>query len=211
MELDSLEVKLKRKTQWDNNWFSSDGEVAMVIKEFSRRWRQSGEKEEGYQCSGSSSQMFKCYYCDKEDHMKRNCPKWKKDFRDEKPSAVGVTEGLYPGDGGDIFREPTESPGKSKSILDSDCQFHRSLVREHFGMCQLCVISTANMANGAQSWITGVGTVRIHMFDGVVWTVTGDRHVPGLKRYLIYVGTLGTKGFRYSSWGGVWMSVKELW
>jgi len=45
--------------------------------------------------------------------------------------------------------------------------------------------------------------VRIRMFDGVVLTVTGVRHVLGLRRNLISLGTLDMEGFQYSSQGGV--------
>ena len=58
------------------------------------------------------------------------------------------------------------------------------------------------MANGARSRVTRVGTVRIHMFDGVVRIVTGVKHVPGLKRNLISLGTLDKRGYRYPSQGG---------
>ena len=51
--------------------------------------------------------------------MKKNCPKRKKDLRDEKPSVVGVVEGSHLGDGGDVFLATAESPGKSDWILDS--------------------------------------------------------------------------------------------
>ena len=40
------------------------------------------------------------------------------------------------------------------------------------------------------------------MFDGVVRTVTRVRHMPGLKRNLISLGTFDTRGYRYSSQGG---------
>jgi len=40
------------------------------------------------------------------------------------------------------------------------------------------------------------------MFDGVVRIVIGDRHVLGLKRNLISLGTLDVKGYRYSSQAG---------
>ena len=40
------------------------------------------------------------------------------------------------------------------------------------------------------------------MFDGVVQTLTRVRHVLGLKRNLISLGTLHAKGYRYSSQGG---------
>ena len=41
------------------------------------------------------------------------------------------------------------------------------------------------------------------MFDGIVRTVTGVRHVPGLKRNLISLGPLDAKSYRYSCQGGV--------
>ena len=75
-------------------------------------------------------------------------------------------------------------------------------VREYFDTYQPCEKGTVNMANGTQSRIAGVGIVRIRMFDGVVRTVTGVRHVPGLKRNLISLGTLDARGDRYSSQGG---------
>ena len=78
-----------------------------------------------------------------------------------------------------------------------------SSVREHFDTCQPCVIGTVNVANGTQSQIASVGTVRIRLFDGAVGTVTEVRHVPGLKINLISLGTSDAKGFRYSYRGGV--------
>jgi len=164
---------LLNETQWGNNEFSNDGQVAMVTRKSSWRQGRSREKEEGSHCSGSHSQNFKCYCCNEEGHMKSNWSKGKGDLRDEKPSIVGLTEGSHQGDGGDVFLATAESPGKFDWILDSDCLFHMSLVREHFDACQPCVVGVANMENGTQSRITRIGTVQICMFDGVVQTVTG--------------------------------------
>jgi len=81
----------------------------MFTKVSSRRRRWSREKEEGFQCTRSSSGKFKCCYCDEEGHTKRNCSKRKKDLRDEKPSVVGVQEGSDLGDGGDLVLATSES------------------------------------------------------------------------------------------------------
>jgi len=78
--------------------------------------------------------------------MKKDCPKRKKDLRDEKPS-VGVAEGSSLCDGGDVFLPTAESPGKSDWILDSGCSFHMYLVREHFDTYQPCEKGIVNMAN----------------------------------------------------------------
>ena len=61
------------------------------------------------------------------------------------------------------------------------------------------------MENGTHSWVAGVGTIRIRMFDGVVQTVMGVRHVLGLKGNLISLGTLDARGYRYSSQGGAFL------
>ena len=171
----------------------------MVTKEYSRGQGRSKEKEEGSQHSRSSGRKFKCYYCDEEGHMKKGCPKRKKVLRDEKPSVMGVAEGSSLYDGGDVSLATAESPRKSNWILHLGCSFHMCSVIEHFDTYQPCEKGIVNMANGTQSRIVGVGIVRIHMFDGVVQTVTGVRHVPCLKRNLISLGTLDARGYRYSS------------
>ena len=106
---EAVAALLMNDTRRGNNGFSNDGQVAMVTKESSWRRGRSREQEEGSQCSRSNSQKFKCYYCDEEGHMKRNCPKRKKDLRDEKPSVVGVQEGSDLGDGGDLVLATSES------------------------------------------------------------------------------------------------------
>ena len=42
--------------------------------------------------------------------------------------------------------------------------------------------------------IAGIGAVRIKMFDGVVRTLDDVRHVPDMKRNLISLSTLDSKG-----------------
>ena len=81
----------------------------MVTREYSRRRVLSRENEERSLSSRSSSRKFKCYYCNEEHRMKKNCLKRKKDLRDQKPSVVGLAEGSHQGDGGDVFLATAES------------------------------------------------------------------------------------------------------
>jgi hypothetical protein len=46
-----------------------------------------------------------------------------------------------------------------------------------------------------------VGTVRLRMFDGMVRTLIGVKHVPNLKGNLISLGTLDLEGYRYAAQG----------
>jgi len=75
-------------------------------------------------------------------------------------------------------------------------------VREHFDTYQsTCEKGTVNMKNRAQSRVVGIAIVWIHMFDGVVQTVTRVRHVSNLKRNLISLGTLDARDKWYLSQG----------
>ena len=57
--------------------------------------------------------------------------------------------------------------------------------------------------NNATCKIVGVGSIQIKMFDGMVRTLSDVRHVPGLKKNLISLGTLDKNGCRIACQGGV--------
>ena len=59
------------------------------------------------------------------------------------------------------------------------------------------------LGNNASYRITGIRTIKIKMYDGVIKTLGDVRHVPDLKRNLISLSTLDSKGYKYISEGGV--------
>ncbi|KAH1073512.1 hypothetical protein J1N35_025840 [Gossypium stocksii] len=61
----------------------------------------------------------------------------------------------------------------------------------------------ALMGNNASCKITSVGTIKVKMFDGVVRILNDIRHVPELKRNLISLSTLDSKGYKYIVESGV--------
>jgi hypothetical protein len=64
------------------------------------------------------------------------------------------------------------------------------------------------MGNGAYCKITGIGNIRIKMFDGVVRTLCDVRHVPEVEKNLISLGTLDSNGYGYKSVSGVMKVIK---
>ena len=58
------------------------------------------------------------------------------------------------------------------------------------------------MGNDASCKIVGVGTVRIKMFDVIVRMLANVKHVQYLKRNLILLSTLDSKGYKYTDEGG---------
>ena len=54
------------------------------------------------------------------------------------------------------------------------------------------------------SWVMeGISTIRIKMFDGMVWELKEVRYVPQVKKNLISVGALKALGHRVSIRDGV--------
>jgi len=64
-------------------------------------------------------------------------------------------------------------------------------------------LTVVHMGNNAQCDVTGMGTIKIKTHDGVVRTLSNVHHVPDLKRNLISLGTLESKGCKYSAEDGV--------
>ena len=64
------------------------------------------------------------------------------------------------------------------------------------------------MGNNESCKTMGIGSIKIKMHDNVIRTLTNVKHVPGLKRNLISVGDLDSKGFKCKVEGGV-MQIKS--
>ncbi|KAG8478794.1 hypothetical protein CXB51_028696 [Gossypium anomalum] len=88
-------------------------------------------------------------------------------------------------------------------ILDSGCIFHMNPNWDWFITYETVSKGVVLMGNNASCKIAGVGTIKVKMFDGVTRTLSDVRHVPELKRNLISLSTLDSKGYRYTAESGV--------
>ena len=66
------------------------------------------------------------------------------------------------------------------------------------------------MGNNNSCRTVGIGSVRIKMFDGIVRTLKDVRHVPDLRKNLISLGVLESKGCKIIAEGGALKVVLEL-
>ncbi|CAN1242735.1 Retrovirus-related Pol polyprotein from transposon TNT 1-94 [Linum perenne] len=62
---------------------------------------------------------------------------------------------------------------------------------------------TVLIGDNSSCKVAGTESVQIEMFEGVVRTLTDVRHIPDLKRNLISLSTLDSKGYKYTGEGGV--------
>ncbi|KAG8492784.1 hypothetical protein CXB51_010266 [Gossypium anomalum] len=134
--------------------------------------------------SKSSNRGKTCNFCKKKGHIKSKCYKLQNKIK----------------------REATNQKGKQPE------NFGEADVVEDYSDGELLVASVNNskvsdecclMGNNASCKIEGVGTIKVKMFDGVVKTLSDIRHVPELKRNLISLSTIDSKGYIYTVESGV--------
>jgi hypothetical protein len=58
------------------------------------------------------------------------------------------------------------------------------------------------MGNDISCKVVGIGSIQIKMFDGTVKILIDVRHVPALRKNLIYLGVLDTGGYKSIFQGG---------
>ncbi|KAG8488964.1 hypothetical protein CXB51_016964 [Gossypium anomalum] len=105
-------------------------------------------------------------------------------------------------DGELLIASVNDSKVSEEWILDSGCTFHMSPNQDWFTTYKTVSEGVLLMGNNASCKITGVGTIKVKMFDGVVKTLIDVRHVPELNRNLISLSTLDSKGYRYTAESG---------
>ena len=90
----------------------------------------------------------------------------------------------------------------SKWVLDTGCSYHMSPDRKWFTTYKEIDNSAVMMGNNNSCKTVGIGSVRIKMFDGIVRTLKDVRHVPDLRKNLISLGVLESKGCKIIAEGG---------
>ncbi|KAG8487019.1 hypothetical protein CXB51_020709 [Gossypium anomalum] len=105
-------------------------------------------------------------------------------------------------DGELLVTSVNDSKVSEEWILDSGYTFYMSPNLDWFITYETVSEGVVLMGNNASCKIAGVGTIKVKMFDGVVRTLSDVRHVPELKRNLISLSTLDSKGYRYTAESG---------
>ena len=83
--------------------------------------------------------------------------------------------------------------------MDSACSFHVTPHRNWFDTYRSINCGSVRMGNDATCTIIGMGTIKIKMSDGVVRTLEEVRHIPDMRKNLISLKTLDSKGYSYKS------------
>ncbi|KAG8483097.1 hypothetical protein CXB51_022015 [Gossypium anomalum] len=155
--------------------------------------------------SKSSNRGKTCKFCKKKGHIKSECYKLQNKIKREaanqkgkQPKNFGKADVVEDySDGELLVSSVNDSKVSEEWILDSSCTFYMSPNRDWFTTYETVSEGVVLIGNNASCKIAGVGTIKVKMFDGVVRTLSDVRHVPKLKRNLISLSTLNSKGYRY--------------
>ncbi|KAL0321707.1 UNVERIFIED_CONTAM: Retrovirus-related Pol polyprotein from transposon TNT 1-94 [Sesamum calycinum] len=139
-----------------------------------------------------------CYKCKEPGHMKRDCPKLKKQA-DEKRDDSSKSANMVQNDDSDCSDGDMLSISTNQYmdawILDFGCFYHITPNREWFSSYRSGNSGSIYLGDDRCCNIVGVGDVRIKMYDGTVRTLSDVRHIPDLKKNLISLGTLHKNDF----------------
>uniref|UniRef100_A0A2N9EIR8 CCHC-type domain-containing protein n=1 Tax=Fagus sylvatica TaxID=28930 RepID=A0A2N9EIR8_FAGSY len=179
----------------------SSGE-GLVVKGYQDRGRKKDKDDKSARGrSKSKSKTVKCFKCQKKGHMKRECPEWNKG-KEESSTSVNVVADSE--SDGDMLSVSSSTDGLNNSwLLDSACSFHVTPHRNWFDTYRSINCGSVRMGNDATCTIIGMGTIKIKMSDGVVRTLEEVRHIPDMRKNLISLGTLDSKGYSYKSENGI--------
>uniref|UniRef100_A0A2N9GD91 Uncharacterized protein n=1 Tax=Fagus sylvatica TaxID=28930 RepID=A0A2N9GD91_FAGSY len=192
--LDHYQRKLKDSAE-------SSGE-GLVVKGYQDRGRKKDKDDKSARGrSKSKSKAVKCYKCQKKGHIKRDCPEWNKG-KEESFTSVNVVADSE--SDGDMLSVSSSTDGLNNSwLLDSACSFHVTPHWNWFDTYKSINCGSVQMGNDAACTIIGMGTIKIKMSDGVVRTLEEVRHIPDMRKNLISLGTLDSKGYSYKSENGI--------
>ena len=71
--------------------------------------------------------------------------------------------------------------------------------KEWFASYRSSSFGSIHLGDDKPCAITGIGTIKIQLHDGVVRTLNDVRHIPDMRNNLISLGTLHANGFNYRS------------
>ena len=87
-------------------------------------------------------------------------------------------------------------------VLDSTCSHHYTSHREWFATYQKADGGSVSLGDDHSCEVAEIGSIRVRMYDGIIRTLSNVKHVPKLKKKLIFLDYLEEQGYAFSSQAG---------
>ena len=132
----------------------SSGE-GLVVKGYQDRGRKKDKDDKSVRGrSKSKTKTVKCYKCQKNGHIKRECPEWNKGKEESSTSVNVVADSEFDSD---MLSISSNIDGLNNSwLLDSACSFHVTPHRNWFDTYRLINCGSIRMGNDAICIIIGM-------------------------------------------------------
>ncbi|GJW93337.1 zinc finger, CCHC-type containing protein [Tanacetum coccineum] len=184
--LNSKEIKERSKAKGDY----SEG---LYVR--GRTDRRDSHQSKGKSRSKSRGGRLKCYICQSDDHLKRNCPK-----NNRKKSTGYVKKDEQQSFSGSTYDDSEVMMVMSTQalldwIMDSGCSYHMIPMLDILFDFLECDGGSVQLGDIRECKIRGIGKVRIQLRDGSSFVLHNVRYIPELKRNLISMRTLEKEGF----------------
>ncbi|KAD7478133.1 hypothetical protein E3N88_01269 [Mikania micrantha] len=147
----------------------------------------------------------RCYICNSEKHLKKECPernKKRNEGRNEASSSKGpvINSPESSIDGYESSDVLVVSHGKSNAewVLDSGCSYHMTPHRHYFDKLVIQEMGTVKLGDDRLCKIEGQGSVMLRLENGVETRLQNVRYIPELTRSLISLGTFEKEGYSVS-------------
>ncbi|KAM1443641.1 hypothetical protein ACFX2I_039895 [Malus domestica] len=144
----------------------------------------------------NNSSVFKCYFCKKTGHMKRNCPKYKSWLaKQEAKKGKNKTSNVFACFESNLIDTPSNAwwldSGSSIHVTNSlqDCITKRTPNKDEVKV---------SVGNGRRVEVKALGTVRLKLDFGFCLELENVVYVPSMRRKLVSVSKLVLLGFYFT-------------
>ncbi|GJX36313.1 retrovirus-related pol polyprotein from transposon TNT 1-94 [Tanacetum coccineum] len=181
--LNSKEIKERSKAKGDN------GE-GLYVRGRTDRWDL--HQSRGKSRSKSRGGRLKCYICQPEDHLKKNCPK-----NNHKKSTCYVKKDDQPSSNGLIYNDSMVMSAEALLdwIMDSGYSYHITPRLDLFFDFLECDEGSVLLGDNRECKIRVLGKMGVQLRDGLSFVLHNIKYIPELKRNLILLGTLEKEGY----------------
>ena len=183
----------RKKDKKESRFVAAEALAARGRQQDSKKGRRGRSKSRG------RPGKDECAFCREKGHWKKNCPKLQK--REKAVSDACVAEGA---DDDDLALVGSCSTLHSDEwLMDSGCTFHMCPIKEWFVKLEELDGGVVYMGDDSSCKIFGIGSIRLRNHDGSTRLLTDVRYVPNLRKNLISLGALESKGFTMTIRDGV--------